>query len=101
MTLPSFLNPQAIKQAGMIVVALFALWILYMVSLSQQVANTQDLQLIKQDLVTVKSKTDTLVDQHAQIGPVMSESARIQCAACWNIADNTEEIKRCNCDPAK
>lgn len=101
MTLPPFLNAQAIKQAGMIVVALFALWILYIVSLSQQVANTQDLQSIKQDLITVKTKTDTLVDQHGQIGPVMAESARIQCAACWNIAANTEEIKRCNCDPAK
>lgn len=100
MTLPSFLSEKTAKAIGAGgIIALFSLWIVYQVFLTGQVAISQDIADIEKTVTKVEVQNQTLMQQHSELGPQMREGNRIQCAACWNLADNADEIRRCNCSP--
>lgn len=43
------------------------------------------------------SDMSKMMDQHAILIRTTDTSLKIQCATCWNTADNQSEIKRCSC----
>lgn len=53
------------------------------------------------DLDTLVDGMKTLQEQHQGIAPKLEDGNRIQCATCWNSAKDTEEIRRCSCNPQK
>lgn len=51
------------------------------------------------DIDKMSTQHDTLLMKSEVSLELQSKQARIQCATCWNGADNQSEIKRCACNP--
>lgn len=95
MTLPSFLNEKAIKQAGIISVALFALWILWQVVISGQVALTQDVQDVQRQGTTIIDQNDDITEKIDQGNREQQKQTILLQQICINGSETQEERKDC------
>jgi hypothetical protein len=92
MSLPSFINEKAIRQAGGIVVALFALFILWKVFESQLVAMSQDIETTQTNTETIKQQNQTMLDTFVR--ETRRTNVIIQ-KQCENDASNDKEFRNC------
>lgn len=89
----SWLNPKTVLQLGLGTVGtLVFIWL--------SAAYIPQTKVLAQDILR---EVGLLQDDHKAMRetllPKLEEGNRIQCAACWNGADNQEEIRRCSCSP--